>query len=124
MWLSLGGGRANPPDAQWRAQSFVFHDETGAQVQLTGDAVLDTAGQLGYTYEGVAAAAVFLEGAAEAVSEPSSPDRQPEFVGASERPIDLAGAPTSIDVVIDRRTVAARARELAQDVPTHVYLNI
>jgi len=124
VWLGLGGGRVNPPDTQWRAQSFVFHDETGAQVQLTGDAVLDTAGQLGYTYEGVATAAVFLDGAAEAVSEPASPGRPPEFVGASERPMELAGVPTSIDVVIDRRTVAARARELAEAVPTRVYLNI
>lgn len=36
----------------------------------------------------------------------------------------LAGVPTSVDVVIDRRTVAARARELTEATPTRVYLNI
>ncbi len=31
VWLSQGGGRANPAQAQWNSTAFVFHDETGAR---------------------------------------------------------------------------------------------
>ena len=50
-WLGLGGGRANPPDAAWRSQTFSFVDETGADVTLSVDEVLNAAAQLQYIYD-------------------------------------------------------------------------
>jgi hypothetical protein len=124
VWLGKGGGRANPSDAAWRTQAFVFYDESGAQVSITGGDVPDTATQLGCTYEDVTKAAVLAERAAEAVSEPPERGGEPEFVGASERPVELVGEPTSVEVVIDRRAVEARAREAAEATPARVYLNL
>jgi tyrosinase len=50
LWLASGGGRANPTDAAWRNTPFTFYDETGAQVNLTGAQIVDTAAQLEYRY--------------------------------------------------------------------------
>ncbi|WP_177188118.1 hemopexin repeat-containing protein [Rhodococcus maanshanensis] len=122
IWIDQGGGRANPPDTQWRTTPFVLHDETAAQVRSTASAVLDTRSQLRYVYETVGAPAV--EAVVEAMSASPPPDPPPEFVGASERPVELAGAPATVDVVIDRRTLESRARELPSDSPAHVYLNL
>jgi hypothetical protein len=119
VWLGQGGGRANPTDAQWRTTPFTFHDENGTQVQPTGDGIIDIAAQLGYTYEGVGVSALVPELAGDVVSAASS-DEEPELVGASERPIELAGAPAAVEVALDRRAVEARAAEA----PSYVYLNI
>jgi hypothetical protein len=136
-WIAQGGGRANPPDAQWLTAQFTLHDETGAQVQMTATDVLDTEAQLGYTYEGVVAPLAFAF-AADEVSPPPPPPppsgpptppagREPELVGASDRAVQLAGAPASVEVQLDRRTVDARSREFAADEaeqPARVYLNL
>jgi hypothetical protein len=58
------------------------------------------------------------------VSASPPPDQEPEFVGASERPVELAGASASIEVVIDPRAVQAQAAELGASAPTHAYLNL
>lgn len=55
-WLALGGGRKNPQAGstaadEWLGHVFYFHDETGAEVQLTGAQVVDTAAQLDYVYD-------------------------------------------------------------------------
>jgi hypothetical protein len=52
-WLDQGGGRANPPpsDLVWRRTSFVFVDENGQQVVLTGEQILNTVTQLSYRYD-------------------------------------------------------------------------
>ena len=117
-WLNQGGGRANPTQSQWLTTNFVFHDENGTQVQLSGQQVVDIAGQLGYRYEGVAAFAAAAELLEEAVTAAGPPAGEPELVGASDRPVQLSGEPTSVDVQIDSRAVAAVAA------PRYVYLNI
>ncbi len=127
VWLSRGGGRADPVDPAWRGQRFVLHDETGAQVQMTVAEVLDTA-VLGYSYQDVAETAS-TGPAAEAAAESrlragTSAEPEPEFVGASERPLDLEGKATRIDVVIDRSAVAARRRESADAPPARVHLHL
>jgi hypothetical protein len=122
-WLAQGGGRANPGEAQWRDTPFTFHDESGTQLQLTGDGVVDIRGQLGYTYEGVAEAALVGEEEAAVVSAGSS-DEEPELVGSSERPVELAGEPTSVEVALDRRAVETRAAGAESAAPGRVYLNV
>ncbi len=124
VWLGRGGGRADPPDAAWRAQPFTFHDESGAQVVLTAEETLDTAGQLEYMYADVTESAARAGSAEEAVSRTTPSGPEPEFVGASERPMELAGEPTGIDVVIDRRTVEFVATESGAATPARVYLNL
>jgi hypothetical protein len=80
--------------------------------------VLDTEDQLGYIYEGVAGAKV------EMTMSPA-PESEPEMVGASESPIELTGTPAAVDVPIDQRAVAARARDAGVAAASpHVYLNI
>jgi hypothetical protein len=124
VWLGRGGGRQDPPDPQWQDQAFPFHDETGAQVSIITSETLDTALGLQYIYADVSQVAVVgppsgLEAAA--VREPAS-GAEPELVGASERPLLLAGAPAAVEIVIDRRSAdAARA---AVTGPGQVYLNL
>ena len=116
MWLALGGGRANPPDAQWQTgTSFSFHDEAGAFVSLTGDAV-NTAFQLGYVYEDISPEMLPLvsdQPEVSAVSDEARPEPNIEMVGASEQPVVLSGAPASIEVAVDTRTTESRRAESA-----------
>jgi hypothetical protein len=50
-WLRLGGPRANPTGGSFLTTSFSFFDENGARVQMIGQQILDTVGQLGYRYD-------------------------------------------------------------------------
>jgi tyrosinase len=51
-WIALGDGRANPTnDAAWMQTKFMFFDENGTQVALSGSEVLETAAQLAYRYD-------------------------------------------------------------------------
>ena len=54
-WLDQGGGRSNPgrtPDEQgWYTHPFVFFDEGGNRVSMTGQDIVDTVGQLNYRYD-------------------------------------------------------------------------
>ena len=52
-WLAQGGGRSDPlSDATWKTKKFLFFDENGKQVWMTGCDILRAQEQLGYTYEG------------------------------------------------------------------------
>jgi hypothetical protein len=128
VWLKKAGGRVNPSDAQWRTTPFIFHDEAGAQVQLTANDILNTATQLGYTYQGVTAFAVASLAVAEGVGERAVADEvEPEMVGASETPIVLAGTDATVDIAIDQRALTQRAAVGAADAiatPARVYLSI
>src|SRR5918995_2882789 len=101
VWLASGGGRVNPPDATWRNAPFVFYDESGTEITMTAEEVLDSATQLGYVYDDVPA----LEMAAPpppATPEPDGPP--PELVGATEEPLTLAGAPATVTVSVPADT--------------------
>jgi tyrosinase len=53
LWLAEGGGRTDPlSDTSWTNTQFMFFNEKGAEVKMTGCDVLRAAQQLGYTYEG------------------------------------------------------------------------
>lgn len=124
VWLAQGGGRAHPDAPEWREQAFVFHDERGDQQSPPVSDFLDTT-QLGYTYEGVTAPAAAQEAVARSGRGEDATMPNPEMVGASEQPVVLTGAPASADVVIDRRAVEGRARDLNRAAgPQHVYLNL
>jgi hypothetical protein len=127
-WLGRGGGRANPSQSQWLTQSFVFHDENGTRVTLTGAQIVDVAGQLEYTYErltprvtaGIGARGVQEEEGA-AMADSGRTER--ELVGASQESLELTGVPTSVGVQLDPRTLAARARD-AEPAPQRMFLNL
>ena len=53
-----------------------------------------------------------------------SPEVVPELVGASERPVELAGLPASVDVVLDRRSVQDRRLQSDDAGPSQVFLNL
>ena len=102
VWLASGGGRVNPPDASWRTASFVFYDETGAEVTMTAEQVLDTASQLGYVYDDAPAPSLeMVSPPADEVPEPGGP---PELVAATEVPFTLTGGKASISISVPTST--------------------
>lgn len=50
-WIKKCGGRANPNDAAWLAQTYTFFDENGTAVNMTGTQVVNTAATLDYRYD-------------------------------------------------------------------------
>ena len=50
QWLAQGGGRSNPTDQVWLTTQFEFFDENDHPVKLSGQQIVDTAGQLNYVY--------------------------------------------------------------------------
>lgn len=51
VWRAMCNGRANPVDATWLNKSYVFFDEFGNQVSLTGSQVVEISAQLNYRYD-------------------------------------------------------------------------
>jgi Common central domain of tyrosinase/Polyphenol oxidase middle domain len=52
-WLAQGGGRTDPlSDTTWKTKKFLFFDENGKQVWMTGCDILRAQEQLDYSYEG------------------------------------------------------------------------
>lgn len=53
VWLAQGGGRTDPlGDATWKTKKFLFFNEHGKQVWMTGCDILRAQEQLDYGYEG------------------------------------------------------------------------
>ena len=50
-WIQQGAGRADPTDAAWLNTTFIFYDEAGHAVYLTGAEIVDSVGQLNYRYD-------------------------------------------------------------------------
>lgn len=50
-WLDQGDGRTNPADQAWLNKQFLFFDEAGREVHLTGQQVVDTVAWLDYRYD-------------------------------------------------------------------------
>jgi len=92
-WIASGGGRANPPDTGWRDAPFTFYDETGAEVTMTAEEVLDTASQLGYVYDNAVTSNEMASLPPEQAPEPTGP---PELVAATEESLTLAGGSSSV----------------------------
>src|SRR6266542_1842373 len=118
-WLALGGGRANPSEAGWLTQTFVFHDQTGAQVTLSGADVVDSAAQLGYVYDDVPGPS---ERMPEMAAMPSGPSQPPELAAASEEPLELAGTTASVALTVPGS--AQSLAEAASDQERRVLVNV
>lgn len=98
-WLDRGGGRSNPPpsDTVWRQTRFMFINENGQQVILTGEQILNTVTQLGYRYDDdpVALALVTPEPPVGSATGPSDllaqepPPRLPQSAALYDRRVDL-----------------------------------
>jgi tyrosinase len=53
VWLAQGGGRSDPlSDTTWTKKKYLFFDENGAEVWMTGCDILRARDQLGYSYDG------------------------------------------------------------------------
>ena len=123
-WIAAGSGRSDPTDSGWLSSAFAFKDETGRRVQMRSRDTLDTAAQLGYTYERRPPPFERPHIEERLVAKVQGPENPPEMVGASEHHLVLAGQPASIEVPIDARTRTARLAEGADRSPRHAYLNI
>lgn len=104
-WLALGGGRTNPSQAAWLNASFVFVDENGATVSMTGAEVVDSAIQLGYVYDDALQPVVLAMSAASNDRPlPQREPRPPELVSGTEEPIVLAGSTVSTTITMPAAT--------------------
>ena len=122
-WLALGSGRANPTQAQWLSQAFVFFDETGAQVSLTCADVVDSAARLQYVYDDAATRGALTMDEEFEESRRAQPSRPPELAGATEAPVVLVGEPISVSLTIpaSSRSMVERA---AADQTRHLFVGI
>jgi tyrosinase len=121
VWLGQDG-RVNPdPTSSWGTTLFHFHDEAGEAVSGTAADVLDTATDLGYTYEDVSVPEPRRRRRRRRVEEP--PDHPAELVGATADPIELTGGRTKVGFAIDRPSGPA-ARRGPGETPERAYLAI
>jgi hypothetical protein len=114
-------GHADTAVPAWLTQQFPFIDINGSQISMRVDQVVDTVGQLQYRYEDIASLTQLDAGAA-AAAPAAAAGGEPEIVGASRGPVELAGDDASAEVVIDER--AAGDRLAAATGPARVFLNL
>jgi tyrosinase-like protein/polyphenol oxidase-like protein len=127
LWFLWSSAKhKEPSDTRWTGQRFSFFDAQGHQVQHTPADVLDIVGELGYTYE-------VPPGAMPVAVPPPSPDetvvsgpeaREPELVGASEKPVQLVGGPATVSLRIDGQAHADALAAAKVDEPGHIYLSV
>src|SRR6478752_3063850 len=79
VW-NIGGGR-NPKVKTWLDRTFKLRNAAGASVTMTARGVLDTVGQLDYTYESLPVRAALGE------EQPDVPSKKPARIGASDTPV-------------------------------------
>lgn len=117
VWRTMPG-RANTTESAWlTAVTFHFHDENAATLDEKVQEILETAGQLHYRYEDIAAPDA-LEAAMGPTLEPEHP---PELVGASDNAVSLTGDTVSVGI-----GVSAPEGPLAEAAlpVSHAYLQI
>jgi hypothetical protein len=114
VW-NIGGGR-NPTVKAWLDRSFKLRNAAGAPVTMTASGVLDTVGQLDYTYESLPVNA----GLGEELPAVPSKKRQPVLIGASDTPVEVTrhGATTQVAVSPLPDSTAAAVDD------TRTYLNV
>jgi len=109
VWITQGF--ANPTDDRWLTTEFEFHDEQKQLQRSRAAGVLDTASNLGYTYEDLTVPPAAEEAAA--MSRAPRPDHPPELVGATDEPLDLTGRRTSVTFGVESSRGPAAASERA-----------
>ena len=130
VW-SAAPEREDPSEPQWREQAFEFFDDGGHQVSMKCADVLDTLADLGYTYDTtpppaavpVPAPTPATPAPTAAAPPPPGPAAvkapEPEMIGASQRGLELVGAPASVSILID-----GQAAKQATAAARHIYLNV
>jgi hypothetical protein len=123
QWLALGGGRANPSDADWLNQPFTLYDETGTPVTLTGAQVVDSAAQLGYRYDTEPS---FQAREVASVSDAPTPEASgpPELAAATEQPLELTGSARSVELTVPTSTRSLLASDDVTAGARPMYLNV
>lgn len=91
VWMAAG--HVNPGGG-WLNESFTFFDADGSSRTMAAQEVLDSGAQLGYVYDDVGPVFVPIQGVS--VTEPPPP----EFVGASEQPMELVATAASVPVTM------------------------
>jgi tyrosinase len=129
VWNS--SAHTDPTDPRWAGQKFSFFDAQGNRVQKTCADVRDMVQQLGYTYEGVEAAAPSVTPAAPEREEPavmthgdSEEEPEPELVGASDAAVRLVGGPATVALEIDPKAREAVLADAGAAEPAHIYLSV
>lgn len=100
VWIARGEGREDPTDDTWKTQTFVFFDETGQRVEMSGQEVVDTAAQLGYTYAPGSGDEISPEGVGESL--PAAPFTDDEQEVLVERTVSarLSGRPSTVSLEV------------------------
>jgi tyrosinase len=136
-WVGMpGANHEDPPNPAWRSFSFSFFDEHGQEVLLSCEEVLETAADLGYTYdtEPVPAPAPPAAAPVPPVPAPAPPVAAPapptppavtamtppqrEMIGATSDGVTLTGEQATVAVPIGRQA----AEGFGENV--HAYLNV
>jgi tyrosinase len=117
-WIGLtGAGHADPPDEGWGKFSFTFYDEHGHEVSLRCEQVLETAADLGYTYDTEPARPPSRpRPAASRVTAVTPPSR--EMIGATHESLTLIGEQITVPVPIEPVASEGFGDEV------HAYLNV
>jgi len=144
-WIALGGGRANPTEGAWLDQPFPFYDETGALVSLTGAEIIDTVGQLGYTYGDEVTSRMSTAGAGTGKSDESGelapsadadadadadagaspvPAGPPELAAATDAAVELTGGVASVVLSVPASTADLVTADAVGRRGRTVYLNV
>jgi tyrosinase len=137
IWWLWGQQHADPTDPRWTDQSFDFMDVSGP-ASLT-DLEVEDITNLSYTYQETPTTQPpprpkgrrhvkwprpWPERHA-APSEPAAEAQEParQIVGATEAPVRLTGAPATVPVTVDRRTVESLAGPNAAEPEHRVFLD-
>jgi tyrosinase len=123
QWIAVAGaGHENPTEEAWRKFSFMFYDEHGQEASLRCEQVLQTAADLGYTYDG--------EPAPPPPAPPLAPPPPPrprltgvttpprEMIGATQEGVTLIGEQITVSVPIEPEAAGGFGGEV------HAYLNV
>jgi tyrosinase len=120
VWLTQRNPqRRNPTKTAWLTQSFHFHDQDGQPTKSVVTDVWDTVADLDYEYFDISLPPGPLEGAPMPAEPPAHPA---EMVGATEEPVELAGAPASVDIGVSPPSGPLAAE--TGGIPSRVYLNV
>lgn len=128
IWAVWSLTHENPSDGNWLGQEFEFFDAGGEKVTLPCRDVLDTIGNLDYTYdvipaeEGEAPAPTPGDGKESVFA--GAADGDPKVVGASEEEVTLTGRPEAISVALENRAQQEVFEAARETDPRRVYLNI
>ena len=116
-------GHQNPSTSSWLTDvSFPFHDSGGNIVtHVAKDVVDSTADPLSYQYEDETDPTAAVDSAPRILSVGDKPI--PEMVGATDKPVTLAGKPASTSFAVKEPTGPARTLS-AGGPPRRIYLNV